>query len=313
MSQLSSFFRRKWRTFWLTDQTELRSCQATLGQLQAQLASIQGDLAESTEELRSLHSEFFDVPELPSIRFLENPLADRLNTAHQELQSFVGADDISDDEHAYLLMQMVFRGPAEIIREQLKEVLNSIQVQDQVRRLPVLDVGCGRGELLQLLKEKGLNAIGIDTSGLMVRKLTENNMHALQGDGITLLKSYSDNSLCGISAFHLIEHVQPDYLKQLLRIAYRKIAPGGFLLLETPNPFSPEALSFFYTDDTHVRPIQPFQLAFLVENAGFEKSRAHFSAPVPAGRKQAIDNWLRLYQNHGIVAYKPANQVEGTH
>lgn len=306
MSQLSSLFRRIREVLSQDNQELLAKFHSTLDAQQQQVAILEKKLSETKERLANIHSELFEVPTLPPIRFLENPLEDRLKIAHRELQAFVGSDEISDDEHTYLLMQMVFRGPMEIIRDQLRVVLDSINIAAEVKQLPVLDIGCGRGELLQLLQERGLNAIGIDTSSLMIRKLNEKNVAAVLGDGISVLNTHADNSLCGVSAFHLIEHVDPKYLKQLLETAYRKLAHGGFLLLETPNPFSPEALSFFYTDDTHVRPLQPFQLAFLVENAGFTGLRAHFSAPVPAGRKQAIDNWLRLYQNHGIVAYKSA-------
>jgi SAM-dependent methyltransferase len=276
-----------------------------------QLARMQNELMELRLQLKQLHAELFDVPELPPIRFLDNPLGNRLEAAHRELKSFVGDDNVSDDEHTYLLMQMLFRGPMHDIRTQLLMVLESIKIHSSLRQMPVLDIGCGRGELLQLFRDKGLHALGIDTSGLMVQKLVAGGLAAIQGDGVSIISSYADNSLCGVSAFHLIEHVDPTYLKRLLSLVYRKLAPGGFLLLETPNPFSPEALSFFYTDDTHLRPLQPFQLAFLVENAGFVDCRAHFTAPVPAGRKQSIDNWLRLYQNHGLIAYKSDTQDGG--
>ncbi|MFO1063428.1 MAG: class I SAM-dependent methyltransferase [Pirellulales bacterium] len=273
--------------------------------LRAQLERSKQDIEAIRELANRLRDELFQVPSLPPLNFLDHPLNDRLQKARDEMDGFVDTHEITDDEHFYLLMQMVFRGPIQVIRDQLKAVLDSISIPDEIRRLQVVDIGCGRGELLNLLREKGFEAVGVDTSHLMVHKLAEQNMPALEGDGCGRLESFADGSLCGVTAFHFIEHVQPEYLKRMLAVAYRKIAPGGFILLETPNPFCPESLSFFYTDDSHVRPIQPFQLAFLVENAGFENTRAHFSAPVPAGRRQSIDNWLRLYQNHGLVAYKP--------
>ncbi|QDU73683.1 putative S-adenosylmethionine-dependent methyltransferase/MSMEI_2290 [Bremerella volcania] len=217
----------------------------------------------------------------------------------------VEEDGITDEEHQYLLMQMFFRGPMDKVREELRAVLDTIDVDQSVQSLPVWDIGCGRGELLEILNEAGFNAVGIDTSALMIRKLNELNLEARHGDAIDELRMAPDNSLCGITAFHVIEHMPFGTVTELLRLSYQKLAPGGFLLLETPNPFCFESLSFFYTDQTHVRPIQPYQLAFAVETTGFTDTRLHFTAPVPASRKQDTHNWMRLYQNHGIVAKKP--------
>lgn len=256
--------------------------------------------------INAIQDELFQIPSLPPINFLANPLGDRLTTARQEMSEFLAEeDDISDEEHQYLLMQMFFRGPMNKVREELRTILNSIEIEDSVQSLPVWDIGCGRGELLEILNEAGFNAVGIDTSALMIKKLNELNLQARHGDAIEELKQAPENSLCGITAFHVIEHMPFKTVVELLQLSYQKLAPGGFLLLETPNPFCFESLSYFYTDQTHVRPIQPYQLAFAVETAGFTETRLHFTAPVPASRKQAHQTWMRLYQNHGIVAKKP--------
>lgn len=274
--------------------------------LEAELESCKRDLVACQAALSELRDELFHVPTLPDVRYLANPLEDRLQTAQDETAEYLrDASEISDEERRYLLMQMFFRGSTEQVRDQLSGILQNLEIAPAVRNKPVLDVGCGRGELLEILSANGYRAIGVDTSELVVKKLADRALQARHGDAIEQLSHFADESLCGVTAFHVIEHVEPAYFQSLLLTAYQKIAPGGFLLLETPNPFCFEALSFFYTDDTHCRPIQPFQLAFLVESAGFHRSRAHFSAPVPAGRKQAIHNWIRLYQNHGILAYKP--------
>lgn len=195
------------------------------------------------------------------------------------------------------------------VRQELRDILNTIEVDESLRTLPVWDIGCGRGELLEVLNDAGFRGVGIDTSALMIKKLIALNFEARQGDAIEELEQSADGSLCGITAFHVIEHLPFDVVLEFLRLSYQKLASGGFLLLETPNPFCFESLSFFYTDQTHVRPIQPYQLAFAVENAGFINSRLHFTAPVPASRKQENANWMRLYQNHGIVATKPASKA----
>ena len=258
-------------------------------------------------KLKKLQEEFFAVPPLPPIQFMEAPLGDRLQSARQEMSDFLKEEDsVTDEEHRYLLMQLFFRGPMDKVREEVREVLGTVHVEESIQTLPVWDIGCGRGELLEVLNEAGFNAVGIDTSALMVKKLSELNMKVRHGDAIEELRTAADDSLCGVTAFHVIEHMPFHAVTELLELSYQKLAPGGFLLLETPNPFCFESLSFFYTDETHVRPIQPYQLAFAVETAGFTDTRLHFTAPVPAKRKQDRNyGWMRLYQNHGIVAKKP--------
>ena len=279
--------------------------------LQERLSSVCLELASAKTSIQELRSELFDVPSLPGLNYLEKPIQDRLDKARIETEEFLrtGSDPESEN-YQYLLMQMLFRGPVEQVKKELSVLIEGLAVPVACRTLPVVDVGCGRGELLDTLGENGFRSIGIDTSQLMIEKLRERNLEALQGDAIERLAEFPDESLCGVTAFHVIEHLQHDYFQELLRIAFQKIAPNGFVFLETPNPFCFESLSFFYTDSTHVRPIQPFQLAFHVESVGFVQSRAHFSAPVPATRVQATQNWIRLYQNHGIVAYKPKGTAQ---
>ncbi len=278
--------------------------------LREQITGLQAAMRQLGEECRALRDELFNVPALPDTMFLSRPLQDRLAAAQAQAQQFLDqSPPMADHEHRYLLMQMLFRGPLEHIRMQLERLISSVVINDCCRALPILDIGCGRGEMLEAITKMGLQAIGVDTSKLMVDKLVERNLRAVHGDALEWLSSQPNNSLGGVTGFHVIEHMPLAYVESMLDATYQKIAPGGFILLETPNPFCFESLSFFHTDSTHTRPIQPFQLAFLVEAAGFCDSRAHFSAPVPAPRRQATDTWIRLYQNHGIVAYKPESKA----
>lgn len=262
--------------------------------------------AEEKRQIKELQDELFSVPPLPPIQFLEDPLSGWLSKAKQEMAEFLSEEDsISDEEHEYLLMQMFFRGPVDKIREEQRAILDTIPVEESIRSLPVWDLGCGRGELLEVLNEAGFRAVGIDKSALMIKKMKELGLEAQHGDAIEELKHAADDSLCGVTAFHVIEHMPFETMTELLNLSFKKLAPGGFLLLETPNPFCFEALSFFHTDQTHVRPIQPYQLAFAVEIAGFKDTRLHFTAPVPPTRRHQTHNFMQQYQNHGIVARKP--------
>lgn len=271
-----------------------------------EITSLKGALEACQQRLQALENELFEVPALPSLRFQADPLGNQLARAKAEHEAFLKSDaSVSTKERAYLLMQMFFRGSVEHISSELTQVVQSIEISESARSLPVWDLGCGRGELLEIFKRSGYRAIGVETSQLMVDKLRERGLETRHGDAVGELRKVDDNSLAGVAAFHVIEHLQPEYLRDLLDSAFQKVASGGFVLLETPNPYCFEALSFFFTDETHVRPIQPHQLAFLVEQAGFSETQAYFSAPIPVGRRQAMDNWIRHYQNHGLVATKP--------
>lgn len=256
--------------------------------------------------IKQLEGELFELPPLPALRFLPAPIGDALVRSEAEVEDFLqGEELISGDERDYLLMQMFFRGGVAQINSEISDVIESLEVEDSIRALPIWDVGCGRGELLEIFKTNGYSPVGVETSELMVSKLRKAGFDVRHGDALSELEQAEDNSLGGVAAFHVIEHVEAGYLKSMLELIYRKVSPGGFILVETPNPYCFEALSFFYSDDTHVRPIQPHQLAFTVERAGFRETRAHFSAPISVNRRTAMENWMRHYQNHGLVAWKP--------
>jgi SAM-dependent methyltransferase len=309
MSQLSRFLRARFSTFFVEKKVDLKSDKKIeskeLQECMRLLESQCERLVALEATCQMLSEELFHVPSLPEIRFLDLPLGERFHQAKYEMKEFLGEEQVSEEEYAYLCMQLVFRGSSESVSRQLAFVIDSMEVSQETRSLPIVDIGCGRGEMLQLLKSRGFKTLGVDTNRLVVRRLKEEGFDVFESDGIAFLEAYPNDSLGGVTAFHVIEHLDHDYFRRLTRLAFEKTAPGGFLLLETPNPFTPESLSYFYTDQTHVRPIQPFQLAFWVQYAGYVRERAHFSEPVPAGRRQSLDNWLRLYQNHGIVAYKP--------
>lgn len=302
MSWLSSL--RRWkRESWQSERTKTLQ---RIASLEERLEKAESNLEYSNYVVGQLVEELFDVPQLPPTKFMEHPLGDKLGAARNELDAFLGeVGEVSTSEQRYLLMQMFFRGPMEGVYQQVSAILNDVDIPEDCRTLPVADVGCGRGELLRVLRERGFEPLGIDTSELMINNLAEQQYSVMHGDAVGCLNQLEDQSLAGVTAFHVVEHVEPKYFRTLLELAFQKVAPGGFILIETPNPFCFESLSFFYTDDTHVRPIQPYQLAFLAESVGFERTRLHFSAPVPIVRRQAAENWMRQYQNHGLVAYKP--------
>lgn len=145
---------------------------------------------------------------------------------------------------------------------------------------PVLDVGCGRGELLAVLKDAGVEALGVDTDPGMVAEAREAGLEVHQADALAFLRQREPHSLGAIVAIHVIEHLQLDDVLALLELAVSRLRPGGVLVAETPNPASLIVLgNSFILDPTHVWPLHPALMNFLCESAGFRDVRFEFHAP----------------------------------
>lgn len=145
---------------------------------------------------------------------------------------------------------------------------------------PVLDIGCGRGELLEVLAAEGISAVGVDLNAEMVAEARGRGLDAHHGDAVEWLRAQPEHSLGAIISVHVVEHLQLDPLIELLELAASRLVPGGILVAETPNPASLIVLGNSYIlDPTHVRPLHPSLLSFLCERAGFRSVRLEFYSP----------------------------------
>lgn len=170
------------------------------------------------------------------------------------------------DEQGYLELERRFRGTESEIGERLAPYLERLR-----ERGPVLDLGCGRGESLALLREHGIPARGIDASSQMVTQCRERGLDAVEGDLFAVLAGEAEGSLGAVVSFHVIEHLPPEAIERLVRLAYRALRTGGMLILETPNPLSVVvAARNFWLDPTHRRPVHPESLALACRLAGFD-------------------------------------------
>lgn len=180
---------------------------------------------------------------------------------------------------------------------------------------PVADIGCGRGEWLQLLGERGIPACGVDTNPGMVDLCRANGLNAEAGDALGWLRAQADASLSAITAFHVIEHLPFDYLYAMVVEARRVLAPGGRLLFETPNPENLLVGSHtFYHDFSHRNPVTPAAIRFLLSYHGFDNIDFVRSSPYPAEARvpgddpltERVNGHLCGPQDYAVVARRPA-------
>lgn len=184
------------------------------------------------------------------------------------------------EEQAYLALEARFRGTEEEIGERVSVYLPRLPAGE------VLDLGCGRGEWLALLRESGRSARGVDANAEMVAECRGKALVVEEGDLFAALAGAAPASLGTISSFHVIEHLNAPDLDRLLRLAYRALSPGGLLLLETPNPLSlAVGARSFWLDPTHQRPVHPETLALLCDQAGFDSIERLELHPFPASER----------------------------
>ena len=185
------------------------------------------------------------------------------------------------DSYKYVGFEDQFRGSPEEIRKRVAEYLPIFE-----KTSDVLDVGCGRGEFLDLLRGNGVRARGIDVNAAMVDVCREKKLDAETADALTYLRALPDGSLGGLFAAQVIEHLEPRYLTQLLDAAFDKLRPGAPIVLETINPACWFAFFESYIRDlTHVRPVHPDTLHYLLIATGFQHVDIKYRAPYPDAEK----------------------------
>lgn len=184
-------------------------------------------------------------------------------------------------EHiSYLAFEERFRGSREDIKMRQTRFVRFFELCDNV-----LDIGCGRGEFLELLKEKGIGARGVDIDEEMVAYCRSRDLNAEKIDALTYLEGIKDQSLDGLFLDQVVEHLEPEYLMKLLSLSNRKLKHGHFIIIETVNPLSLFSLVSFYIDLSHKRPLHPDTLEFILKSAGFKEVQTEFLAPVPEDKK----------------------------
>jgi len=210
----------------------------------------------------------------------------------------------------YLTFEERFR-PQESVRERQQIYLELLRDRERVA-----DLGCGRGELLDALRGEGVSAYGVEIEPDFVALLEEAGIDVVEQDAVEHLDGLEPGAVDGIVVSHVVEHLPAAALVRLVSLAADKLADGGVLIVETPNPESLLAGSVnFHRDPTHVRPIHPDTLAFLCESAGFSEIEVRRLSPVPpqhalpvpaeGGLREIVtqlNDLLYGYQDYAVVA-----------
>ncbi len=171
----------------------------------------------------------------------------------------------------YFAFEARMRGSTTDVRERQRPYVDDLRDAS-----PVLDVGCGRGELLGLRRDAGVEARGIDADADMVAFARGEGLDVEQADALAYLEALPDGNLGGIFAGQVVEHLPPAVLFRFLELAAQKLRPGGPLIAETINPLSPLALRSYFADLTHAQPLVPETLKLLASQAGFRAIETRF-------------------------------------
>ncbi len=174
-------------------------------------------------------------------------------------------------EAFYRGFEDIFRGDESFIRERFRAYLPFLQ-----DRRAVLDVGCGRGELLELLRDEGLRARGVDLDPGMVERCRSKGLDVTHADALEYLRGLPEGSETAIVAAQFIEHIPHDLLVEFFGVCHSRLAPGGLLIAETVNPHSIEAFKTFWTDLSHHAPIFPEVALALCRLQGYSRARVVF-------------------------------------
>ena len=204
-----------------------------------------------------------------------------------------------DEESVYVAFEDVFRGAHGDIAERQRSYLRYFEGASDV-----LDIGCGRGEFLELLRERGVSARGVDTNAEMVARCVERGLAVVRADALSHLDAMPEGSLGGIFSAQVVEHLEAGYLVRLLRATHRVVRPGSRVVVETINPKSWIAyFSAYLRDITHRQPLHPDTLEYLLRAAGFRDVRIVYRSPPPAvSRLERVPLQPALAESRGGAA-----------
>jgi len=255
---------------------------------------------------------------LHQMTILNEKLAKRpkSNDKDVEQSSSSTGDQLVADEHLldnfYVQFERWFRGTEEEIAKRQSVYMpyfkkSKLDSQD----LPAIDIGCGNGEFVEMLSQNGIRAIGLDLNKAMVENVKKKGLEAVQGDALSYLRKQKSNSCMAITGFHIVEHIPFLDLVKIFNECYRVLAPGGFVIFETPNPENTIVGSCnFYNDPSHLHPLPPAFLELVMKTRGFTKNeikRLHPIKPKIDHNDPLVKEMAERFfgpQDYAVICYK---------
>jgi O-antigen chain-terminating methyltransferase len=320
---------------------ETRTALDRLGRAESDVAELRQQVADLTEALAAQHkpsSELQQIQQIQQIQTDTNDLRSRVNNhwrsiADQKLRLDVLLAEArkrlpepfdaaqlqaiaSERSHLldafYVSFEDRYRGTREDIKNRQAVYLPHARTAAETTGADLVDIGCGRGEWLELLRENGLTASGIDLNRIMIEECHSRGLNATLGDAIEILKTRPDRSLGAVTGFHIIEHIPFDVLVTLFDEVLRVLKPGGMVLFETPNPANLlVAAERFYMDPTHLNPLPSDLVSFIAMARGFSRVEVLELHPVDWQRRDYEDPMLDLLerklfgpQDYSIIGWK---------
>jgi O-antigen chain-terminating methyltransferase len=229
------------------------------------------------------------------------------------------------------LLLEAFRGDEGEIRHRLDHYLPDLR-----ERGPVLDLGCGRGELLVMLREAGVQAAGIEGDPALAAAARRRGLDVVEGDVLDVLRAQKDGSRGAVTAIHLLEHLPPATLAAVIKEVLRVLRGGGLFVAECPNPHVLRVgAALYWQDPTHQRPLLPETLKLFLQAAGFAVDRTETRHPFPSDQllmddaggtgaaagsdlailaervdrlRRRLDDMLNGPRDYALWAVKPDNQ-----
>ena len=285
-----------------------------------QRAAIRQDL-ESLEQRHTSDSAFIKA-ELSRQSALVYQLLDRAPVGPPATgKKAAHARSTATDPHRldafYFSFENRFRGPREEIKRRMRFYLPLVEKsQAGAPGRPIVDLGCGRGEWLELLKEQELIASGVDLNATMIDQCRERELEVFQADAVEFLQQLPAASQGAITGFHIIEHLSVDTLVTLVAETFRVLQPGGLAIFESPNckNLTVGACSF-YIDPTHRNPVFPETAQFMFETTGFERVSLEYLCPLDPAEIGDMEKYPAHLQellygprDFGVIGYKPATK-----
>ena len=261
------------------------------------LERIAADVAALAQRIAAIE-EMLDHLQLPPRLARLERRARSVPAARAETTAAPTPAEASDQGVDYFAFEARFRGEEQTVRARQEVYRHHLE-----RRRRVVDLGCGRGELLELMREAGVSSYGVDTEPDFVDLVSRKGLEVRREDVIAHVEDLAPDDVDGIVASHVVEHLPPAVVGRLVVAAAAALGEGGVLILETPNPESLLAGSInFHRDPTHLRPVHPDTLAFLCESAGFRDVQILRLSPVPQRERLPVpapgDDSLARHVDH---------------